>query len=385
MTEGEHFCELASTKWIHRAAPASVMKILFSGGGTLGPVVPLLAIQEAVVTKHPDTTFVWVGTSFGPEKKIITELNILFLSIPAGKFRRYASVANFLDIFKVIAGFCKSFIILIREKPDMVVSAGGFVSVPLHWAAFVLSIPSWVHQQDVGVGLANKFMFRFATVVTTAFESTALQLKKFKARWIGNPCRNVVVPASDLPQWYNYFNIPTNAPVVLVMGGGTGAVTLNKIVFSVLPNIPYNWHIIHLLGVEKSITESEELKKTYKNYHAYEILGKEMLGAYAISSIVVARAGMGTLTELAALKKPAILFPKTETHQEDNARILGAGGGVLTLNEDTDDGAKLINLLQQLMDHKSAATGMASRLAKLLPAASKATLVSIVETLCHKT
>src|SRR3990167_8031404 len=119
------------------------MKILFSGGGTLGPVVPLLAIAEIYHKHNPQVEFIWVGTKNGPEKELVDRYHIPFFTITSGKLRRYTSLWNFFDIFKIIFGFFQSLFLLWHEKPSLLITAGGFVSVPLHFAAYALGIPAW--------------------------------------------------------------------------------------------------------------------------------------------------------------------------------------------------------------------------------------------------
>lgn len=355
------------------------MRVLFSGGGTLGPVVPLIAIKETLLKAHPQAKFSWIGTAQGPEKSLVQAAGIDFYTIPSGKWRRYFSVQNFTDIFKIIAGFFKSLILLGKIKPTIVISCGGFVSVPVHWAASWMRIPAWVHQQDVQVGLANKLMFGSAAFVTTALKNTAGQLSAYGARWIGNPCRNLAVTPQDLPKWYQFFGIPAGAFVVLVVGGGTGALALNNIVLSALPEIPPDWHIIHLLGNERPKEAALHAASVYKNYHIFTFLAHEMAGAYALANIVVARAGMGTLTELANLSKPAIIFPKSETHQEANANFFGEQGAVLVLDEKNDTGGKLGALIKQLINQPPDAIKMGARLHQLLPACPDEVITKLAE------
>lgn len=124
------------------------MKVVFSGGGTLGPVTPLLAIAQAYREKYPDTEFIWIGTKNGPEKELVEKNNIRFLTLTSGKLRRYFSFWNIFDLFQIVVGFFQAFIFLIKEKPSLLISAGGYISVPLHWAGALLAIPEWIHQQD---------------------------------------------------------------------------------------------------------------------------------------------------------------------------------------------------------------------------------------------
>ncbi len=164
------------------------MKILFSGGGTLGPVTPLLALHETINVMEP-LEFVWVGTKNGPEKVLVKKSGIRFLTLPSSKLRRYFSLQTFVDIFVFVQAFVQAIFLLRREKPQVCIYAGGYVSVPLHCAAWILGIPTWVHQQDVEVGLANRLMAPMATLITVALETSVAHFSKKKTRMLGNPVR----------------------------------------------------------------------------------------------------------------------------------------------------------------------------------------------------
>src|SRR3989344_1839689 len=286
------------------------MKIILSGGGTLGPVVPLLAVVEAYKAKHPETQFIWVGTKNGPEKEVVEEAGLPFFIIGAGKWRRYFSFWNVVDIFRLVIGIFQSLLLLWQEKPDLLISSGGFVSVPLHWAGALLGIPAWVHQQDVRVGLANRLMFPFARKITTALRDTAAALPERRTEWIGNPSRDLSIGDTvetrliASVQARKHFSIPESAPVIFALGGGTGSASINKIILEAVSHWPKQWHIIHLVGKERPKELMERAANTFPNYHVYTFFTHEMKAAYAIADVVVARAGFGTLTELAALSKP---------------------------------------------------------------------------------
>ncbi|MBU4014724.1 glycosyltransferase, partial [Patescibacteria group bacterium] len=169
----------------------NIKKILLTGGGTGGSVAPLLAISD-VGCRMSDVgkfKFTWIGTRNGVEKQMVQKENIKFISIASGKFRRYFSIKNFIDLFKIIFAFFQSLAILIKEKPALVMSAGSFVSVPVVWAAWLLRVPVLIHQQDVRHGLANKLMAPFANVITVTFEKSLADYGK-KAVWTGNPAQN---------------------------------------------------------------------------------------------------------------------------------------------------------------------------------------------------
>lgn len=355
------------------------MKIILSGGGTLGPVVPLLAIAESYRKHDPAAEFIWIGTKNGPEKQLVDENNIPFIAIGAGKFRRYFSFLNVIDIFKFFIAFFQSLIILWREKPDLLISGGGYVSVPLHYAASFLAMPQWVHQQDVRLGLANKLMFPFATKITTALRETTDKLPDSKSEWIGNPSRSLEV--RDVRESRKKFNIPEGAPVIFALGGGTGSASINQLVLSALPHWNSSWHVIHLVGKERPKELAMRMAGVFPNYHVYEFFTEEMKDAYAIADVVIARAGFSTLTELAVLSKTAIILPMFDTHQEDNAKMFADHGGIVLLDKASNNGLKLAQIVKDLIEVPEKRQELGSTLHRLLPRAKPEKITQIVEEL----
>ncbi len=351
------------------------MKILLSGGGTLGPVSPLLAIAEIYRQYDPTVSLLWVGTKNGPERQLVEEQNIKFITIRNGKWRRYLSLLNVVDLFRLVAAFFQSLIILMKEKPDLLISAGGYVSVPLHAVAVLFGIPCWVHQQDVGVGLANKLMFLKAKKITAALGETAGKLPKGRTEWIGNPSRSLEV--GDRSEARKKFNIPESAPVIFVFGGGTGSNHLNQLILAAMPQLNPAWHVIHVVGRDRSGESSEMTSEIFPNYHAYKFFTEEMKYAYAIADVVVARAGFGTLTELAALSKPAVILPMIGTHQEENARYFAAHGGIIMLDQ-AASGLKLAQVIKDIIESPQKGQELGSTLHSLLPCTEPKKIIEII-------
>ncbi|KKQ40560.1 MAG: UDP-diphospho-muramoylpentapeptide beta-N- acetylglucosaminyltransferase [Candidatus Magasanikbacteria bacterium GW2011_GWA2_37_8] len=358
------------------------MKIVLSGGGTLGPVVPLLAITESYRAVYPKTEFIWVGTHRGPEKELIIKYNIPFFTLIAGKWRRYFSFWNLIDLFKIFIAFIKSLVFLWEEKPDLLISGGGFVSVPLHFAAALFGIPTWIHQQDVEPGLANKIMAKFATKITTALETGVNQFGYKSAEWIGNPSRDLTVEDKSIS--YEKFNLPEDKPVIFALGGGTGSARINQMVLEALPAWPRDWQVIHLVGRERPSELQERAMEVFKNYHVYKFFTDEMKDAYAIADVVIARAGFATLTELAALGKAAIILPMAGTHQEANIKIFSKEQAVVAFNERTDTGLKLAQEIKELILHPEQRELLGKKLQEILPRAKPDRIVEIIDELKNR-
>jgi len=352
------------------------MKIILSGGGTLGPVTPLLAIVEAYKKKYLGTQFIWVGTKIGPERELVEKYQIPFFVIGAGKWRRYFSLWNLLDIFKLFIASIQSFVLILQEKPDLLISAGGFVSVPLHWAGAMLGVPAWVHQQDARPGLSNKLMVVFAKKITTALKDSVKYFSAKKTEWIGNPARDLSVdnPLASREK----FGISAGAPVIFAMGGGTGSMRVNQMVIEALQHWPKEWQIIHLVGRERPKQMSENATKIFNNYHVYDFFTEEMKDAYAAADVVVARAGFSSITELAALSKPVILLPMADTHQEDNAEYFGKKNAAIVLNERLTSGLQLAQEVKNLLEDSVQRELLGRRLHEILPVVEDSKIVEVI-------
>lgn len=323
------------------------IKVLFTGGGTAGSVVPLLAILDKMRkldTENP-ISFLWVGTRDGIEKEMVKHENIDFFAITSGKLRRYFSWQNFVDLFKIAYAFLESISLLVKQKPNIVISAGSFVSVPLVWAAYLLGIPVMIHQMDVRAGLANKLMAPFARRVTTTFEKSLKDYGK-KAVCVGNPIRNKLSDFSMTHrEAYQKLGLSSNLPIVLVMGGGTGASSINDIIWDNLDKLLTFCQIIHITGKGKMKPEFHEYNNS--KYHSFEFLDiNGMLKVFTVSDLVVSRCGMGVLTELSKLGKASILIPMPDSHQEDNAQIFAEKEAAIVVNEKELGKQNFVKLLE---------------------------------------
>jgi len=327
-------------------------KIILSGGGSGGSVTPILAIagkmaEEREIEK-PD--FIFIGTSFGPEKGMVSafrEIDIPFIAIPAGKWRRYFSLNNFFDFFKIASAFFKSLKIISDIKPSLIITSGSFASVPLVYAAAVKRVPVLVHQQDIRPGLANKLMAPFAQAITVSFEKSLVDYGP-KAVLSGNP---TLIPdelpwPEEIPETF----FSGDQPLVFVTGGGTGASTLNDLIFNLRKILLGEVRIVHLTGRGKLPAEVS----SDNNYIAFEFLdNRKVLALMKRADIVISRCGIGALTELVYFKKPSILIPMPETHQDDNAEIFKRAEAAAVLDQHNLSAEKLAeNIIDLLHDHK---------------------------------
>ncbi len=292
------------------------MKVMLTGGGTLGPVTPLLAIAEVWRREDIRAEFVWIGTPGGPERSVVEAAGIPFHPLFVPKLDRYAPGKWVFIPFRLLWSMKMALHLIQRERPDVVVTAGGYVSVPLLWAAKLYGIPTWVHQQDVRAGLANKLMAPFATKISVAWTRSLHAFDEKKTIHIGNPVRDSVLHGSQ-QRGAERFGFDLSRPTVLVFGGGTGAAWINHAIAQVVPELCMTANVLHITGRGK-LTSVEPRP----NYQAVELLTTEMPDALALADLVVCRAGMATISELAALAKPAMVIPIPDSHQEDNTAAL---------------------------------------------------------------
>lgn len=358
------------------------MKVLFSGGGTLGPVTPLLAIHDVVKEAYPQAQFFWVGSKDGPEKAIVSRYHIHFFPIVAAKWRRYVSLWNLVEPLRLLIGFFQALYLLIQKRPDLCISAGGFVSVPVHWAAWVQRIPTWVHQQDVQVGLANRLMEKTATLLTTVLKQHGGLPQKEKMHWLGNPIRPVVFTGVK-ERGNQYFGLKPGIPVVLVMGGGTGARRVNELTLQALPHLRGECQIVHITGIDRDQKMLLAGGGQYDEYHVYSFLHDELADAYALADVVVCRAGFGTLSELAALQKATIIIPKAG-QQEKNLALLAEHHAVIGVDEEHVTGEELGKKILDLLQNTRQRQVMGERLHSLIPSANKDDILVILKRLVPK-
>lgn len=338
------------------------MKILLTGGGTLGSVSPLLATAEQLRKKKHE--FLFVGTTTGPERALVEKAGITFTSIVAPRFRRFITWKHLLLPFKMVVSLIQVAWILLRFRPDVIVAAGGYVAVPIIWVGWLLKVPSIIHQQDVEPGLANKITQWFAKKVTVTFETSLTDFDSSKVEWIGNPVRSLV-PRTD------NIELDPDFVTVLIVGGGTGAQAINELVTEAVAD---DANVIHVTGKGRGVNKVE-----HPRYHRYDFLNEEYAEAIHKADIVVSRAGLSAITELSALAKPSIIIPMPNSHQERNAELLEKNHAALVLHQrDLNDRvfARAITALAEDKEmQQSLATGMHSM---MKPHASES-LARIVE------
>lgn len=276
--------------------------IVFTGGGTAGHVTPNIALFPAV--KEAGYEISYIGSYEGIEKELITGQGVTYYGIDSGKFRRYFSWKNFTDPFHVVKGYFQAKKLLKKLNPNIVFSKGGFVSVPVVMAAKKCKIPCIIHESDITPGLANKLAIPSATKVCANFPETLNYLPKEKAVLTGSPIRKELFTGNKI-KGLDFCGFTANKPVLLVIGGSTGAASVNNAVRDLLPTLLQQFQVIHLCGKGKT----DEGYNGREGYVQFEYINKELKDLFAAADVIVSRAGANAICELLALKKPNILIP----------------------------------------------------------------------------
>ncbi|MGA2639748.1 MAG: undecaprenyldiphospho-muramoylpentapeptide beta-N-acetylglucosaminyltransferase [Spirochaetia bacterium] len=319
--------------------------VAFAGGGTAGHVFPGLAVAAWLGRR-----VVWIGSSRGVEKQLTAEAGIEFRGIPAGKLRRYVSLRNLTDIMKTAAGIVASLRILMKEKPSLLFSKGGFVSVPPVLAAWLCGIPAWTHESDFDPGLATRINMRFCEKILVSFPETLDCLPaafREKAVVTGNPVRDALYAAQP-GRGRAFVGCKDGLPLLLVIGGSLGSSFLNTLVAASLPQLLPRYFVVHQMGAKEFAPASRE------NYFSSPFIRDELPDIMAAADLVISRAGANTLAEIAALGKPSILIPLpmrgSRGDQLKNAAIFRSRGAALILEEEGTTSEALVAAVESLFE-----------------------------------
>lgn len=277
-------------------------KIVLTGGGTGGHVTPNLALLKNLSLEGYKAYY--IGSKNGIEKEILKDFEIEYFSISTGKLRRYLDVKNITDAFRIVKGIGDSIKIIKKLDPDIIFSKGGFVSVPVVLAGKLCGIPVVIHESDITPGLANKISMPFATAVCVAFPEALNIVDKSKGVLTGTPIRQELFKGSK-EQGLKYCGFRDNKPVILMMGGSQGSKKLNSYLRSGIKRILINYNVVHICGKGNLEKEFDNLN----GYKQFEYVADELPHIFAITDLVVSRAGANSIYEILALKKPNLLIP----------------------------------------------------------------------------
>ncbi len=374
------------------------MKILLTGGGTAGHFYPLIAIAEEInkiVAQEnflrPEIYYVSVDPY---DAKALFDNGITFRRVFSGKARVYFSLFNFFDIFRLAVGVGKALWDMYLIYPDVVVSKGGYASVPAVLAARFFGIPIIIHESDSVPGRANHWAGKFAERIAVSWPEAFGYFPKEKTALTGQPVRaQILTPEKHGAR--EFLKLREGAPVILVLGGSQGAKRLNEVLLSILPKIVSSYQIVHQTGkknyddvvnIANVVLKDSPHKDAYKPFDYLNTLAMKM--AAGAADVVISRAG-STIFEIAAWGKPSILIPIQETngdHQRKNAFNYARRGAAIVIEEKNLTPGVFLSEVERLMGDAPLREKMASEAQKFFEpdAARKIAREAIKIALAHQ-
>ncbi|AXH99199.1 undecaprenyldiphospho-muramoylpentapeptide beta-N-acetylglucosaminyltransferase [Sporosarcina sp. PTS2304] len=326
--------------------------IVLTGGGTAGHV----SVNQALIPVFLEKGYRvhYIGSKEGIERELIGDSHpdVVYHAIQSGKLRRYFSMKNFSDPFRVGAGTLQALAILRKLKPELVFSKGGFVSVPVVMAAKLANVTVVVHESDVTPGLANKLALPFSSQIFTVFEQTLQYVPPGKSTCTG-PIIRPELFTGDEERGLQFTGFTHDKPIFIVMGGSQGSAVLNDAVRKSLPELLKQYQIIHLCGKGNA----EEELKGLAGYAQFEYVTTELPDLLAAADFAVSRAGSNAIFELLAIHKPMLLIPlaasKSRGDQILNASYFASKGLALQVEEEQLPNEPLQYLFAKLEKEKS--------------------------------
>jgi len=334
-------------------------KILLCGGGTLGPVTPLIAVVRRMRQLAPGLEFAWAGTPDGPEKSLVAREGIPFYAVKVAKLARFPSLNWLTFPFDYTAASAQAAQIIKLFKPDLVVGAGGFTQVPVMHQALSHGISCAIHQLDRQPVRSNSLLAKRSAIVTCSLGWYGKELAG-KAQKVKTPCRFAGVTTESKKDAAARFKLDATRPIIFVTGGGTGALSLNRGLAKILSTLLADAQIIHLTGKDKGDGAIQR-----PGYFVSDTFDEaDMLSAYAAADLVVSRGGFGSLSELAALSKPAIIVPLPGPQ---NANTEALKGAIVVIKQEGEFAPRLRQAILDLLDDANKRESLGKKLNQALP------------------
>lgn len=332
------------------------MKIIIIGGH----LAPALSVLEAL---PKDAQVLFVGRknalegdgTLSLEYKTITDLKIPFVGLNTGRWQRKFTRFTLLSLMKIPWGVIQSFYILFRFRPDVVVGFGGYVSIPVISCAYLLRIPVVIHEQTMGAGVANRIVSRFAKKICISWDSSEKYFPKNKIVLTGNPIRKFSVLDYKFSLFKNKF------PTIFVTGGSSGAHFVNVMMEEIIKDLLSEYNVIHQTGDTREYRDFDRLEllrsslreQLRDNYILEKFIDPSEIGdLMTLSSLVISRSGMNTVTELIYFQKPAILIPlpfSQNGEQRKNAEYVKKIGLGTVLQQSSLNSKKLLQTINLMM------------------------------------
>lgn len=345
-----------------------VKKIIISGGGSGGHIFPAIAIADKIKYKIPKVEILFVGAKGRMEMDKVPAHGYKISSIWISGFQRKKIIANILIPIKLIFSLIKSFFIIFRFNPDLVIGTGGYASGPILFISSILNIPSFIQEQNSFPGVTNKILSRFVNTVFVAYEGMEKFFPKNKIIVSGNPVREIILNKRERKQANEFFKFSNKSLTILSIGGSLGALSINN---SIMQNLEYfkenNINLLWQTG-NTFFEKAEELVKNegYENIKVLRFIN-EMDYAYSSADIIISRAGAIAISELCIVGKAVILVPSpnvAENHQFKNAQSL-VNNNAAVLVEDDNTCVKIVEEINRLINNKELRKKLSENIKKM--------------------
>jgi UDP-N-acetylglucosamine--N-acetylmuramyl-(pentapeptide) pyrophosphoryl-undecaprenol N-acetylglucosamine transferase len=355
--------------------------LMIAGGGTGGHIYPAIAIAQEWVARNPARRVIFVGTERGLEKTIVPKAGFPLELISAGGLKGKGIGDTVRNLFRLPAGFAKSFTLIGKYRPNVVLGVGGYSSGPVLIAARLRGVPTAIHEANAFPGLTNRVLARVVTAAAVAFEGAAPRMKRSDAVITGNPIRREFFEAGSDPRP----PIQDSRKRLLIFGGSQGSRTINDAMIGALlflAPLKDRIDVVHQTG-------PSELGKVQAAYRASAFPGARVVpyldpivAEIAAADLVVSRSGAMTVGELAAAGRGAILIPfaaATDNHQELNARAVEQAGGALVITESELSPERLAFAITSILSDSDRAAVMGKAARKLATPDATKKIVDLLE------
>jgi len=339
------------------------MRILLTGGGTMGHLTPMVAVVEAVrkIAKEnwgESVEFMLVSADDKFIGAAVKKMKVPYKIIIAGKLGERGLIKKFIGILKIPTGFIQSLYQVFSYMPDVIFSKGGPVSFPVVLAGWIFRIPIVIHESNSVAETANKILSKFAKKVAVSFAKAEECFSSKKVVFTGNPVRDVVA-TGDAEKAKTSFALNSDKPAILIMSGSEGSENINKLILEILPELLEKYQLIHQCGMDNYKEVKERVEKmsisNLENYHLFPFFEERIADAYAAADLIISRAGANTIAEIMAVGKPSILIPLASAasdHQTKNAFVVAKTGASVLLGESNLTPHLLLNDINNLFANK---------------------------------
>ena len=364
-----------------------ISRIIISGGGTGGHIFPAIAIANEVKARFPHAEILFIGAEGKMEMEKVPAAGYSIVGLPIRGFQRRLTFSNVVLPFKLMYSLLKAFFIINKFKPQVVVGVGGYASGPSLKIASFLKIPSLIQEQNSFPGKTNQLLAKSVTKICVAYEGLESYFPESKIEFTGNPVRSeMLLTDGKKEEALSFFNLDSSKPTILVIGGSLGAKTLNQSVLNSIELIAREGvQVLWQCGKFYFSELNEQSERLNANHiFLYEFIQRMDL-AYAVSDVIISRAGAISVSELCIVAKPCVLVPSpnvAEDHQTKNAKALSTNGAAILI-KDTEAKELLFETTIALLKDQERCQSISTSLRKLAKPNATRAIVDAIEKICN--